>query len=117
MVFIDMALSGIPIPRTETFVEEVIRNGRRSCTRVEMKPTLIEDDVYVKQPPSKKSRAAYAPGAPASTSACDVTAIVPLEDDESVELREGLRSQKPPLTPTQKGRLESKKSHYPCGAP
>ena len=53
-----------------------------------MKPTLLEDDAHVKQSPDKKARVAYAAGAPASTSsACDFTAIVPLEDDKSAELR------------------------------
>ena len=51
-----MVPSGIRIPLTETVVEEILENGPCSCIKIEMKPTLIEENVCMKQPPAKATR-------------------------------------------------------------
>ena len=47
MTFLSMAMCGVPIPRTEIAIETRVWRGLRKLHRVEYKPVLNEDEVYV----------------------------------------------------------------------
>ena len=47
LAFLNLAMSGVRIPKTETTVETHVQGGVRTLHRVEFKPVLAEEEVYV----------------------------------------------------------------------